>query len=131
MANEYIRVFRAFTDENRVRVLELLCEGEQCACILLDDLKISQPTLSHHMKILCDSGIVQNRRVGKWTYYSINMDGCEYASRLLNTVVIRNIQHTLSIMGFVHRLLRPVRALLSSKTTHGTDDACTCYCVHN
>ena len=49
MNSEYIKVFKAFTDENRVRVLEILCEGEECACVLLDDLKISQPTLSHHM----------------------------------------------------------------------------------
>ena len=47
MNSEYMRVFKAFTDESRVRVLELLCDGEQCACVLLDDLKIKQPTLSH------------------------------------------------------------------------------------
>lgn len=46
MNSEYMRVFKAFTDESRVRVLELLCDGEQCACVLLDDLKINQPTLS-------------------------------------------------------------------------------------
>lgn len=87
MNSEYIKVFKAFTDENRVRVLEILCEGEECACVLLDDLKISQPTLSHHMKILCESGIVRSRRKGKWNYYSINEDGCEYASQLLENIV--------------------------------------------
>ncbi len=87
MENEYMRVFRAFSDENRVRVLEILCGGEQCACVLLADMRISQPTLSHHMKILCDSGIVKSRRAGKWSYYSIDTEGCEYASRLLNAVV--------------------------------------------
>ncbi|MEA4926517.1 MAG: metalloregulator ArsR/SmtB family transcription factor [Syntrophomonadaceae bacterium] len=128
MANEYIRVFRAFTDENRVRVLEMLCEGEQCACFLLDDLKISQPTLSYHMKVLCDSGIVKSRPVGKWNYYSINTDGCDYASHLLNTVVNRNMEPTLRVTSFVHRCLRPVRAL-RLKTTPGINDACTCYCI--
>ena len=66
MNSEYIKVFKAFTDENRVRVLEILCEGEECACVLLDDLKISQPTLSHHMKILLrirDSPQPQERQV--------------------------------------------------------------------
>ena len=77
MKSELIRVFRALTDENRVRVLELLCEGEQCACVLLEGLQISQPSLSHHMKILCDSGIVKSRRVGPWQYYSIDSDGCK------------------------------------------------------
>lgn len=103
MKNEYIRVFRAFTDESRVRILEILCKGEQCACILLDDLKISQPTLSHHMKILCDSGIVKSRRVGKWNYYSINTDGCEYAGRLLNAVVKHNMEGMLRIMRYGYR----------------------------
>ena len=49
--------------------------------LLLDDLKISQPTLSHHMKILCESGIVCSRRKGKWNYYSINEDGCGFGGR--------------------------------------------------
>jgi ArsR family transcriptional regulator len=67
----------------RLRVLELLLDGEKCACILLEDLEISQPTLSHHMKILCESGSVKGRPVGKWIYYSINDEGCEHAKALL------------------------------------------------
>ena len=106
MKNELLRVFRAFTDENRVRVLELLCEGEQCACVLLENLQISQPTLSHHMKILCDSGIVKSRSVGPWHYYSINTDGCKYASRLLKIVADRKLNTMLSIMSVAHNLLR-------------------------
>ena len=86
MNSEYMRVFKAFTDESRVRVLELLCDGEQCACVLLDDLKIRQPTLSHHMKILCDSGLVTSSKEGKWNYYSINESGCTYASSLINAL---------------------------------------------
>ena len=64
-------VFRALGDENRVRILKLLKSGEKCACILLDNLQIAQPTLSHHMKILCDAQLVNGRKVGKWMYYSI------------------------------------------------------------
>ena len=105
MKSELIRVFRAFTDESRVRVLELLCAGEQCACVLLESLQISQPTLSHHMKILCDSGIVKSRRVGPWHYYSINANGCKYASRLLTIIANRKLNTTLYIMGAAHRLL--------------------------
>ena len=69
--NETIRVFKAFCDENRLSILSLLRTGEKCACDLLEDLRITQPTLSHHMKILCDAGIVQGRKDGKWVYYSI------------------------------------------------------------
>lgn len=77
------RVFSAFCDENRLMILEMLRSGEKCACVLLEKLKISQPTLSHHMKILVNSGITAARKDGKWTYYSISAEGCEYASALL------------------------------------------------
>ena len=91
MNTEYLRVFKAFADANRIRILEILCDGEYCACVLLDDLKISQPTLSHHMKILCDAGIVNSRKDGKWNYYSINPDGCEYAMRLLKKLADKDM----------------------------------------
>ena len=55
------KVFKAFCDENRLQILEMLRSGEKCACVLLENLQISQSTLSHHMKILCDSGIVASR----------------------------------------------------------------------
>lgn len=69
------RIFKAFCDENRLQILELLCSGEKCACKLLDALQVTQPTLSHHMKILCDTGIVTGRREGKWMFYTINAEG--------------------------------------------------------
>lgn len=86
MENSYIKnvtVFKAFCDENRLQILELLQTGEKCACVLLENLKISQPTLSHHMKILCKSRIVTGRKEGKWTHYSISPEGVEMAQTLL------------------------------------------------
>lgn len=130
MKNEYVRVFRAFTDESRVRVLELLCAGEQCACILLDDLKISQPTLSYHMKILCDSGIIKSRRVGKWNYYSINPDGCEYASSLLNAIVNHHMGGALRMMRALYRHLRLIKMLFGWKPTVVKNSGCCC-CAQN
>ena len=76
-------VFKAFCDENRIRILKLLCSGEKCACKLLEEMSISQPTLSHHMKILCDSGIVVGRKEGKWMHYSISAEGVQLAEALL------------------------------------------------
>ncbi len=90
---ENVKVFKALCDMNRLKILELLQSGEKCACILLEELSISQSTLSHHMKILCDSGIVTYRREGKWTYYSISTQGSHYAVELLKrltTVHVRN-----------------------------------------
>ena len=72
-------IFKAFCDENRIRILKMLRSGEKCACKMLDELNVTQPTLSHHMKILCDSGIVLGRKEGKWMYYSISSDGAKVA----------------------------------------------------
>ena len=79
-------VFKAFCDENRIRILKLLLTGEKCACVLLENLHISQPTLSHHMKILCDSGVVSMRKEGKWAHYSISSEGAAYASECLQSL---------------------------------------------
>ena len=76
---ETARVFKAFCDENRLQILEMLRSGEKCACKLLEELQISQSTLSHHMKILCDSGIVVGLKEGKWMHYSISARGAEAA----------------------------------------------------
>ncbi|MBQ8506738.1 MAG: winged helix-turn-helix transcriptional regulator [Clostridia bacterium] len=81
------RIFKAFCDENRIAILRLLQGGEMCACKLLDALSISQPTLSHHMRILCDAGVVNPRREGKWTHYSLNSEGCAEAIALLKEVL--------------------------------------------
>ena len=95
MENKYTlnsRVFRAFCDENRLMILEMLQTGEKCACHLLDQMNLSQSTLSHHMKILCESGIVVSRKEGKWTYYSISSEGSEYAVELLKQLTEVNIK---------------------------------------
>ncbi len=84
--SEDAKVFKAFCDVNRLQILELLRSGEKCACVILENLNISQSTLSYHMKILCESGIVVGRNEGKWTHYSIDNKGCEKAKNLLNTL---------------------------------------------
>lgn len=76
-------IFKAFCDENRIKILNLLMDGEKCACKLLEALNITQPTLSHHMKILLDSGIVNGRKEGKWMHYSISAEGIEKAQKYL------------------------------------------------
>ncbi len=79
-------IFKAFCDENRIRILKQLRTGEKCACVLLDNLQITQPTLSHHMKILCDADIVISRKEGKWIHYSLSQSGGEYAVACLKTL---------------------------------------------
>lgn len=83
-------IFKAFCDENRVRIIKSLRSGEKCACKLLEELNITQPTLSHHMKILCDSGIVVGRKCGKWMHYSISQKGAKIAADCLKELTTAN-----------------------------------------
>lgn len=80
------KLFKAFCDENRLQILDRLKNGEECACYLLDELKITQPTLSHHMKILCDADVVIARKEGKWTHYSLSDAGILEALEYLETL---------------------------------------------
>lgn len=84
--NDYtkdVKIFKAFCDEKRLAIIQLLKSGEKCACVLIEHMNIGQSALSYHMKILCESGIVTSRQEGKWTHYSLNQKGSEYASKRL------------------------------------------------
>ena len=63
-------ICKALSDSNRLEIVQMLSEGEKCGCKLLERFEITQPTLSHHMKILVESGMVNDRKEGKWHYYS-------------------------------------------------------------
>lgn len=82
---EDVKKIKALADENRLAVLESLQSGEKCACVLLEELNITQSTLSHHMKLLCDSGLVAYRKEGKWMHYSISPEG----SRAMQEMLLR------------------------------------------
>jgi ArsR family transcriptional regulator, arsenate/arsenite/antimonite-responsive transcriptional repressor len=88
------KVFKAFCDENRLQILAMLRTGEKCACMLLENLNVGQSTLSHHMKILCEAGIVEGRTEGKWTHYSISETGCNYAKEILNTLTNTGVENS-------------------------------------
>lgn len=80
------KLFNALADERRLRILSMLKGCERCACAIKEELDLPQSSLSYHMKILCDSGLVTDRRDGKWTYYSINRSGCMFAAGLIVTI---------------------------------------------
>ena len=69
---EIAAICKAMSDINRLRIIEMLIQGEKCGCNLLDELQVTQPTLSHHMKVLSDCGLVIKKKDGKWQHYSIN-----------------------------------------------------------
>ena len=86
MSSSYVKnakVFKALCDEKRLKILEILQGGEQCVCKLYEPLGLPQSTLSYHLKIMCESGIVQGRQDGKWTHYRISEEGSRAAADLL------------------------------------------------
>ena len=65
-------LFKALADSTRLKIVNMLSCNELCACMILEKFNITQPTLSHHMRILCECSLVNGRKEGKWTYYSLN-----------------------------------------------------------
>ncbi len=68
-------LFGALSDENRIAIMNLLSQKELCASELLKSVPIVQSTMSHHMKVLAEAGLVSCRREGKRVYYSVNEEG--------------------------------------------------------
>lgn len=85
---EHAKVFKAFCDPNRLKIMDIIRNEEKCACVLLEELDLSQSGLSYHMKILIESGLVKSRQEGKWTYYSISDTGRKIAIQLLNEYLL-------------------------------------------
>ena len=76
---EYIPVLKALSDETRLKIVDMLSCGELCGCKILERFSVTQPTLSYHMKILTECGIVTARRDGAWMHYSL----CEQRAKEL------------------------------------------------
>ena len=71
------KMLKAMSEPNRLRIVDMLSCGELCACKILEEFNITQPTLSHDMRVLVEAGIVKDRREGKNIYYSLNRDALE------------------------------------------------------
>jgi len=84
---EYAQFFKVLSDPNRLMIVDMLSCGELCACVILEKFHITQPTLSHHMKTLCDCGLVTGRKEGKWTYYSLNDETVQSLKAFLDEVM--------------------------------------------
>ena len=69
---DYSLLFKALSDETRLKIIDMLSCGELCACDILKSFPITQPTLSYHMKILTECGLVDAVREGAWMRYTIN-----------------------------------------------------------
>ncbi len=73
---ENAKVIKALSDSNRLKIIDILSCRERCACDILEHFDFSQPTLSHHMKVLMECGLVVCRKEGQWSYYSLNSTNC-------------------------------------------------------
>lgn len=71
---DYVPTFKALSDETRLKIIDMLSCGQLCACEILEAFSISQSTLSYHMKILVESGLVNGVRDGAWMRYTLNKD---------------------------------------------------------
>ncbi len=77
MDPEYSRkanFFKALSDETRLKILRILSSGELCACEILEHFNLTQPTISHHLGILVNSGLITTRVEGKWTHYNLQTE---------------------------------------------------------
>lgn len=70
--HDFVQMFKGLADETRLKILDMLSAEELCACKILEAFEITQPTLSYHMKILTDCGLVNARREGAWMKYTLN-----------------------------------------------------------
>ena len=85
---EYSKIFKAFSDPKRLKILDMLSNGELCACKILEEFNITQPTLSHDMKILLELGLVSSKKVGKWTHYSLNLDKMNQVYKTIGKLMV-------------------------------------------
>lgn len=85
-AEKVARVFKALGDPTRVRLLSLIAAGdggEACICDLTEPVGLSQGTVSHHMKLLSDAGLVRREQRGRWAYFSLDVEAIDAASAAL------------------------------------------------
>ncbi len=105
---DFIRVMKALSDPNRVKVVKMLQQKEMCVCEIQFALGLAQPTISKHLKILEDAGILQSRKEGLWVNYSLSGGGDRpYAATLLGS-----LKHWLQEDAEVRNLLNRVPGIL-------------------
>ena len=81
------KMLKAISEPKRLRIVDMLSCGEMCACVILESFHVTQPTLSHDMKLLVDAGIVNDRREGKNIYYSLNRENLSKMYEILGRML--------------------------------------------
>ncbi len=87
-------IFKALSDETRLRVMKLLEERELCVCELMQVLNMSQPRISRHLGVLKNAGLVNDRREGKWVFYALREgDGSDGVKTVLDSLATMENQN--------------------------------------
>jgi ArsR family transcriptional regulator len=81
------KIFKALSDQNRLKIIDMLSCGEKCACDLLENFDFTQPTLSHHMKVLIECGLIRCRKEGLWSHYSLDNTNSNKLTLFLMTLI--------------------------------------------
>jgi len=108
---ELIKVFKALSDETRLRMLQLLSEGDLCVCEIMQALNISQTRASRNLGILRDAGLLVDKRDGQWVHYSLNKERMgDYAA--LVELLSHSLKEEETILIDKENLKRAIRASL-------------------
>ncbi len=99
--DDLLTIFKALSEETRLRILKLLENGELCVCDLVASLDMSQPKVSFHLNVLKESGLIRDRRQGKWTHYRI--ETADMFRRMLLLSVVEKIDRGI-VAGDIARL---------------------------
>lgn len=81
------KILKAVSDPNRLKIIDILSCGERCACDILEHFDFTQPTLSHHMKVLIDCELVCARKEGTWNHYKLNINNANKLILFLMNIV--------------------------------------------
>lgn len=90
---QFALCMKALADETRLRIIAMLGDGEMCACKILEEFNITQPTLSYHMKVLCERGLVNSRKDGIWMRYSLNRENLDVLKSWFDDIS-HNLDHS-------------------------------------
>lgn len=85
-----LKIFKALSNDNRLKIIEILDKNPMCACKIMEKLNLSQSTISHHIKILKNCGLVDCKKQGKWHHYSINLEVLKYIEKYFSDLVKKN-----------------------------------------
>jgi ArsR family transcriptional regulator, arsenate/arsenite/antimonite-responsive transcriptional repressor len=115
---EILNITKALSDENRVRALMMLVDGELCVCQIIEMLGLAPSTVSKHMSILRQAGLVETRKEGRWIYYSLTDRDTQPVREILNWIQ-RHLKNDKRILDDVKKLRRMQKI--------SKDKLCKCY----